>query len=239
MNETSRHHFIFDVEGTLIDCVPQILQCWKSILANHGYDISLEKLHSFSGMDPNDMLGELIPTVSQEKKAEIIKQQGDMYRSNYLGHVNALSGVRALLEDLKRRGHAIALATTCDSQELGHYRRLMEVDDLIDVIACGDDVKHGKPHPDLFRLALNRLGGRTSALVVGDTPFDAMAARHTGTTPFGLLSGGFSEGKLLYAGCVAVFKNPEHLLTECTRGAKSSGSRKQQSFFRQRSMRKK
>jgi HAD superfamily hydrolase (TIGR01549 family) len=213
MSEMRPPSFIFDVEGTLIDCVPQILECWQSVLKANGHDLSVETLQSYSGMDPNDMLAELIPGESEARKTQMIKQQGKEYRDSYLPRVKKLPGVRELLQELKKRGHAIALATTCDSAELGHYRTLMEADDLIDAIACGDDVKHGKPHPDLFGLALKRLG-ETAALVVGDTPYDAIAATQTGTRPLGLLSGGFSRAKLLNAGCVAVFENPEHLLKD-------------------------
>jgi HAD superfamily hydrolase (TIGR01549 family) len=213
MSETRPASFIVDIEGTLIDCVRQILECWQSVLKANGHDLSVETLQSYSGMDPNDMLAELIPSESKERKTQMVKQQEKEYRNSYLPRVKKLSGVRGLLQELKKRGYAIALATTCDSMELCHYCTLMEVDDLIDAIACRDDVKHGKPHPDLFRLALKRLG-ETAAFGVGDTPYDAIAATQTGTRPLGLFSGGFSRAKLLDAGCVAVFENPKHLLKD-------------------------
>jgi HAD superfamily hydrolase (TIGR01509 family) len=212
MTGASPHSFIFDVEGTLVDSVPQILDCWRTVLKEAGHDVSIPTLQSYSGMDPNDMLSELLPESAEKQRSEIIEKQGQVYRRSYLQTVKGLAGVRELLGELKRRGHAIALATTCDAKELGHYRGLMGVDELIDAIACGDDVKHGKPHPDLFELALKRLG-ETTATVVGDTPFDAIAGKKLGLKSIGLLTGGFSEAKLLEAGCAAVYATPGDLLS--------------------------
>jgi beta-phosphoglucomutase-like phosphatase (HAD superfamily) len=45
----------------------------------------------------------------------------------------------------------------CKGPELKHYRSLLNVDDLIDSVVCGDDVGHGKPDPRLVGLALRKL----------------------------------------------------------------------------------
>jgi HAD superfamily hydrolase (TIGR01509 family) len=211
VSEPANQDFIFDVEGTLVDCVPETLACWEAVLKEFGHDRSVQDLQPYSGMDPNDMLEQLVTQASGELRQAIIKRQGDAYRESYLPKARPLPGVRQLFTALKSSGRGIALATTCDREELDHYRKVMEVDDLIDVIACGDDVKHGKPHPDLFELALKRLG-RTAAIVVGDTPFDAIAAKRIGSVPVGVLSGGFAKRMLIEAGCVAVYESPEDLL---------------------------
>ena len=50
-----------------------------------------------------------------------------------------------MFETVKREGVRIAIATDCTDPTLRHYREVLGVDDLIDVIACGEDVKEGKP----------------------------------------------------------------------------------------------
>ena len=47
--------FAFDVEGTLIDCAPQILLCWAGTLSLLGRDVGFRSLQAFSGMDGNDV----------------------------------------------------------------------------------------------------------------------------------------------------------------------------------------
>jgi phosphoglycolate phosphatase-like HAD superfamily hydrolase len=82
----------------------------------------------------------------------------------------------------------------------------MNVDDLIDAVACGDEVSRGKPDPALIGLALDHLDGisAASATMIGDTPFDAQAARRAGATAWGTLTGGHRRSSLIDAGCSVV-----------------------------------
>ena len=50
--------------------------------------------------------------------------------------------------------------------------------------------------------------------MVGDTPYDAEAARQAGLATIGVLCGGFPEESLRAAGCIAVYRDPRHLLEE-------------------------
>jgi phosphoglycolate phosphatase-like HAD superfamily hydrolase len=108
-----------------------------------------------------------------------------------------------LFEAIRREGGRIAIATDCTDPALRHYREVLGVDDLIDVVACGEDVKEGKPSPKLVRLAAERLGvDPAHAVMTGDTPYDAEAARGAGVSAMGLLTGGFSRTALKEAGCL-------------------------------------
>jgi len=49
-------------------------------------------------------------------------------------------------------------------------------------------------------------------VVIGDTPYDAQAAVKAGVRPIGVLCGGFPEADLRTAGCVAIYRDPQHLL---------------------------
>jgi len=89
-----------------------------------------------------------------------LKRQGEEYRSGFLSSTTAFPGTRDLLFEMKSRRWREGLATTCDAAELAHYRKLVSADEVIDAVACGEDVPRGKPHPNLFRLALKRLGRR-------------------------------------------------------------------------------
>jgi phosphoglycolate phosphatase-like HAD superfamily hydrolase len=167
--------YIFDVEGTLIDCVPDILKCWSETLAGFGVSVPAADLQLMSGMDGDEMLATLVPGLDEHARKKILTAQGERYRAVYLPRVRAFPGVRAAFTAIKSRGRRIALATDCQSDELKRYRSLMNVDDLIDAIACGDEVSKGKPDPALVELALLHLGSTSavSATMIGDTPFDA------------------------------------------------------------------
>jgi phosphoglycolate phosphatase-like HAD superfamily hydrolase len=84
-------------------------------------------------------------------------------------------------------------------------RSLLGVDDLIDHVACGEDVEKGKPDPGLVRLAVEKLRlPAARCVMIGDTPYDAEAAVAVEAAAIGLLSGGFAREALLEAGVTEV-----------------------------------
>src|SRR3984893_12960014 len=201
--------YIFDVEGTLIDCAPQVLRCWHETLSSFGVPMPMDSLQRLSGMDGDEMLATLVPSLDEGARKKIVLAQGERYRAVYLPQVRAFPGVRAVFTAIKSQGDRIALATDCQSDELKRYRSLMNVDDLVDAIACGDEVSKGKPDPGLVELALDHLGGTPAvfATMIGDTPFDAQAAQTAGASAWGTLSGGHPRSSLIDAGCSAVVQS--------------------------------
>ena len=204
---------IFDVEGTLVDCVPHVLDSWKQTLEGAGHDIALAELQRYSGMDGADMLERLLPDQSKKHKKGLLKAQGDRYRRDYLALARPFYGVRELFKTLKQRGFALGIATTCKKDELRSYDHSMRVLELTDAVACGNDVEKGKPHPDLYHAALQKLGVMEpgTATAVGDTPYDAMAATALGMQATGVLTGGFSERVLKDTGCDLVLEEVREL----------------------------
>jgi phosphoglycolate phosphatase-like HAD superfamily hydrolase len=198
--------YIFDVEGTLIDCAAETLRCWSETLAVFGVSVSSMDLQRLSGMDGDEMLAILAPDLDENARKDILKAEGERYRAVYLPRVRAFPGVREVFTEIKSRSARIALATDCQADELKRYRSLINADDLIDAIACGDEVSRGKPDPELVELALHRLDDTSAGLatMIGDTPFDAQAARCAGATAWGTLGGGHARSSLIDAGCSTV-----------------------------------
>jgi HAD superfamily hydrolase (TIGR01549 family) len=207
-----RSSIIFDVEGTLVDCAFHVTECWRQTLETFGHPFSNLELHKYSGMDTDEMLNIVLPEAAAEEKDRIKAEQDRRYRELFLPNVKAVPRVRSILRQLRRNGHRIALATTCKRDELTAYLDLTGAGDFIDTVACGEDNVRGKPHPDLFRLALGRLGARKDATAVGDTPYDAIAASRAGIRTIGTLTGGFSEQELADAGCYVVIDRLPRLL---------------------------
>ena len=76
-------------------------------------------------------------------------------------------------------------------------------------------MQHEKPDSALIKVALLRAGklAPADAIVIGDTPYDAIAAKRAGVVgTIGLLSGGFSRQELEASGCIAVYRDPADLL---------------------------
>lgn len=111
------------------------------------------------------------------------------------------------------------LGSSAKGEELEIYKKIAGIEDLIHAQTTSDDAEKSKPDPDIFTAALDRLSLPAEAvIVVGDSPWDTIAARKAGMQSIALLCGGFPDRDLREAGPVAVFKNPEALLGALQQG---------------------
>ncbi|HUQ33154.1 MAG TPA: HAD-IA family hydrolase [Pyrinomonadaceae bacterium] len=85
---------------------------------------------------------------------------------------------------------------------------------LLEVATSADDAERSKPHPDIFQASLRGTGDVEPEewVVIGDTPYDLIAAGKAGMRAIGLLSGGFSKEDLSEAGAVEIYKGVADLL---------------------------
>jgi HAD superfamily hydrolase (TIGR01549 family) len=211
--------FIFDVEGTLVDCVPQTLKSLQEALEQFGHQVPYNTLQLYSGLDGDQTLRLVVPDSDEALREGILKTQGTIYEEKYLDGVQPFNGVRDVFRSLIEQGGRIALATDCKGPALKHYLTLLNVEEFISATACGDDVEHGKPDPRLVGMALRKLNlPGPQAVMVGDTPYDAEAAVEAGASAAGVLTGGFSREALLEAGCFAVADDLLALLSGLERG---------------------
>jgi phosphoglycolate phosphatase-like HAD superfamily hydrolase len=80
-------------------------------------------------------------------------------------------------------------------------------------VVTRDQVKYAKPDPDLFLAAAERLGVHIeTAIVVGDSIWDMLAATRCRALGVGLLSGGYGLEELRHAGAFRVYEDPADLL---------------------------
>src|SRR5438270_4888542 len=133
--------YIFDVEGTLIDCVPQTLSSLQDTLKDWGIQTPYETLQLYSGLDGDETLSIVAPQLNPQERKQLKQADGKRYEKFCLPDVKPFPGVRELFQAVKSDGGFIALATDCKDPQLIHYLRLLAVDDLIEQIACGDDVE--------------------------------------------------------------------------------------------------
>jgi phosphoglycolate phosphatase-like HAD superfamily hydrolase len=198
--------FIFDVEGTLVDSVPQNLKSLQDALERFGCSADYDTLHLYSGLDGDQTLQLLLPDAEEKERKDILKAQGEIYERDYLQSVKPFDGVRDIFRAVIERGGRIALATDCKGAAFKHYLSVLKVDDLITATACGDDVEHGKPDPRLVGMALRKPGlPGSQSVMIGDTPYDAEAGlenRHEGRggSYRGLLGSGAFRSRLFRRG---------------------------------------
>ena len=206
---------IFDIDGTLMDSVDLHARAWQETFRHFGKDIPYEKVRHQIGKGGDQLMPVFFSKEElDELSEEMEKHRGELYKRDYLPRVRAFPGVRDLFLRIKADGKRIALASSAKEDELGTYKKLARIEDLVEEETSSDDADKSKPHPDIFEAVMERLGDidPLEAIVVGDTPYDAEAAGKASLRTIGVLCGGFPEAELKAAGCVQIYKDPADLL---------------------------
>mgnify|MGYP002780636155 FL=1 len=200
---------IFDVDGTLVDSVDLHAEAWRRSFLRFGKTVPYTSIRQQIGKGGDQLLPVFFSDDELREFGEAMENfRSDLYKAEFLPQV------RELFQRLRGDGIRLALASSAKGEELRSYKELTQIDDLVDEETSKDDVERSKPHPDIFEAALDRLGHPKpkEVIVIGDTPYDAEAARKAHLRSIGLLSGGFAEEELRDAGALRIFLDPADLL---------------------------
>ena len=208
---------IFDVDGTLVDSVDLHAKAWQDAFLDFGHDIAFADIRGQIGKGGDQLMPVFLSAAELDAEGKQLEEhRGKLFKQRYLPQVTAFPGVRALFKSLKASGIRIVLASSAKQDELQAYKKIAEIDDLLDAETSSDDAEKSKPHPDIFDAAMARLDGidRAEVAVIGDAPYDAQAAGKARLRAIGVLCGGFAEETLRQAGCSAIFEGPADLLAK-------------------------
>jgi len=202
---------VLDVDGTLVDSVYTHVEAWMRAFRGIGVPVEAWRIHRAIGMGGD----KLVPQVAGERVEEALGDQvRELHDSEYddlVAAVQLLPGADALLEELKRRGFRVLLASSGSKTQTEQAMEKLDRSDLVDDWVSSADVDDSKPDPDLVSAALERAGSRR-AVMVGDSVWDVEAGARAGIPVIGLRCGGFPEEELTGAGAVALVDNPQDLV---------------------------
>jgi HAD superfamily hydrolase (TIGR01509 family) len=174
---------LFDLDGTLIDSVYQHVLAWQEALSGSGIDLSVWKIHRRIGMSGGLFVSALLRETGGSLSADEIRALNLAHAEAYIQRrdtVRPLPGARELLAALTEHQVRWAIATS------GLAIAAQPALDMLGLppdtpLITRDQVRYAKPDPDLFLAAATRVGTDIhSAVVVGDSIWDLLAARRAG-----------------------------------------------------------
>ncbi|MDQ0390312.1 HAD family hydrolase [Labrys monachus] len=208
--------YLFDLDGTLVDSVYQHVLAWKEALDEEGIELSVWRIHRKIGMSgglfTNQLLRETGLEISEDRVQRLRQLHAQAYRRQ-AGSIRPLPGARELLRTLTDLEIPWAIATSGRMETAATNLAALGVDPGLVPVVTRDQVKYAKPDPDLFLAAAERLSVPiTSAIVVGDSIWDMLAAARCRALGVGLLSGGYGFEELHHSGALLVYEDPADLL---------------------------
>jgi HAD superfamily hydrolase (TIGR01549 family) len=204
---------ILDIDGTLVDTNYHHAIAWFRAFRQHGIVLPLWRIHRHIGMGGDQLIGALTDERFEAREGDAIRATEKTLYMELISEVEPMEGARELLEDLKRRGHTVVLASSAKQDEVDHYLDLLEARNIADAWTTSADVEETKPQPDLVNSALKKAeGAANDAVMVGDTTWDVRAAERAKVPTVAVRTGGFGHDELRDAGAVAVFESVKKLL---------------------------
>ncbi len=206
---------ILDIDGTLVDTNYHHAVAWFRAFRQHEIVLPIWRIHRHIGMGGDQLVGALTDEQTERDKGDDIRGAEKTLYFELIDEVEPMDGSRELIEDLKRRGHTVVLASSAKEDEVDHYLDLLDARELADAWTTSADVESTKPEPDLVNAALTRAKAPASdAVMVGDTPWDVHAAGNADVPTITVRTGGFGAEELREAGAVALFESVRELLSK-------------------------
>ncbi len=171
---------IFDMDGLLIDSEVISYRCYKELIESYGYSFMMEDyIQDYPGKQLNVSLQFIKEHYHLDYDIEEKFQLFHHLEQKYMKEdgVQLKKGTQELLKYLQEHGYSIALATSSLSSRAHSILDEHDVLHYFDEIICGSDVQRGKPYPDIFLKACERLNVLPSeAIVLEDSEAGIQAA---------------------------------------------------------------
>jgi sugar-phosphatase len=173
------HALLIDLDGTLIDSTAPIVRAWTAFAERHGMEAD-EVIRFAQGRPGRETVRLLIPDGDYAGEAAIIEH----------AEVTDTDGVTALpgALDILTSGRTLAIVTSCS---LNLLRSRLAAAGLPEpaIKVTSDDITHGKPDPECFRLGAERLGlSPSECVVLEDAPAGVAAGKGAGATVIAMVS---------------------------------------------------
>ena len=206
---------LLDLDGTLVDSVYEHVMAWREALEESEIRLPNWKIHRRIGMSGKlflpTLLRELGQKVSKAEIQSIEKIRASLFRKK-ISEIRMQPGAKDLLGFLEKIGARWAIATSGERWQVDQLLKGFDIPAQVPVIT-GEDVPTAKPSPDTFVTAAQHLGvSPYDSVVVGDSPWDLLAAQRMKALGVGLLCGGYAESELERAGAYRVYEDPGDLL---------------------------
>lgn len=212
------HLIIFDLDGTLLDTSEGILDSLRYTIAHFGFhELPEETIASFIGPPIQDSFSATYG-IDGPILQEIATVFRDRYKSRDLLKAKPYPGIFDALEEMKKAGKKLAVATYKREDYALELLRYYGFDRYFSVMHGGDHENRMKK-PDIIRLCIQETEGANEAncLMIGDTVSDSSGAEQAGIDFLGVSYGfGFhSQSDLSHIKCVGMAESPMRAAEFC------------------------
>ncbi len=208
---------IFDLDGLLVDSEPAWARADELFLARRNVTYAGDLDQLLLGVGQQEALGVFRRRFGiRGSDEELIAERRGLLYQVLLADLRVMDGARELVKHLSRSGMDLAVATGGhDGERARDILRRAGLAGCFPLVVSSDEVKRGKPHPDVFLLTAERLGVvPADCVVLEDAPNGVVAARRAGMRVIGVNSDERVREDLGRSGADAVVASLKEILPQ-------------------------
>lgn len=179
---TNRRAVLWDMDGTIVDSGVGHRLAWEKTFNNHGETFTEAVFkYTFGRRNEETIRKYFGRNISQEKLDAIADEKERIFRSLIKGKIRALPGAVELIKSLQKAGYRQALVSSTPIENIELITGTLCIKDCFDVIIASGDVSKGKPDPQGFLLAAEKLNVLPeNCIVMEDAVAGVTAAKRGG-----------------------------------------------------------
>ena len=200
---TQKFTVLFDLDGTLIDTAPDLMNAHNHVMKKFGYETrSTDEIRNLVGKGAASMIGrsmwnqaknELKKINDEEIKSLMVKEFIDYYGKNISNESKLIKGVSKFLVWCKSNNISMAVCTNKTEHLAVALLKQIKIYDFFEYVAGHNTFDYCKPDPRHLTSVIEILNGNLKkSLMIGDSETDANAAKNAGI-PVILLEDGYTE----------------------------------------------
>ena len=182
MSENKLAAVLWDMDGVIADTGPYHLQAWHMVFSERGFNYSDEDFRRNFGQRNDTIIKKVTgDSLSTEDVEAIAAKKEEIYRRKVARNIKPLPGVIKLIKSLEEHGIKMAVASSAPLENIQLILRGLGITDYFQAVVWGREVTEGKPSPQVFLLAAERLKIEpASCVVIEDAVAGVTAAKRAG-----------------------------------------------------------
>jgi beta-phosphoglucomutase family hydrolase len=171
---------IWDMDGVIADTAPYHFRAWQQVFRKREVNYTKENFRRNFGLRNDTIIRNILgEQIAQDEIDAITREKEETYRKVARQNIRPLPGAVELIKSLMEHKFKMAIASSAPMENIQLVTRSLGIDNCFQAIVTGQDVAEGKPSPQGFLLAAQRLGVEPKNCVVIEDAVAGVAAAKT------------------------------------------------------------
>lgn len=178
---------LFDLDGVIVDSRNHHMAAWEQWALLEHIDHPAGYFHEMFGRRNDAIIGGLLPDIAPEEFRRLADHKESLFRDAARASIEALPGVLKLLDALEAQSIPRAIVTSTPRANLDLILRTLGIEGRFGALVAEEDASRGKPDPEGFLIAAQRLDlAAERCVVIEDAPAGLAAATAGGMRAIGV-----------------------------------------------------